>query len=146
MAKRLDSAYEARARNFNWIKLKQTYRGGLSDTLDVVIVGYFRGRGARARVGIGAVLVSVFDPRTDTFPTIAKVGSGLSEQGWVDLRRILDQIRAGAKPARIRSRLTADVWAWSRSTSLRHLRIRSRVRRFIFVGLIVKDAVWRCDS
>jgi DNA ligase-1 len=110
IAKRLDSPYEAGARNFNWIKLKQTYQGKLSDTVDVVIVGYLRGRGVRARLGIGAILVSVFDPKTDTFPTIAKVGSGFSEEGWIQLRRMLDQSRSAQKPARVRSRLTPDVW------------------------------------
>lgn len=110
IAKRLGAPYAAGARNFNWIKLKQTYEGKLSDTVDTVIVGYLRGRGARARLGIGAMLVSVFDPKTDTFPTIAKVGSGFSEEGWRKLRLMLDESRSAQKPARVRSRLVPDVW------------------------------------
>lgn len=110
IAKRLDAPYEAGARNFNWIKLKQTYAGKLSDTIDVVIVGYMRGRGARARLGIGAVLVAVYDAKTDTLPTIAKVGSGLSDEEWVKLRRALDACKVRSKPPRVRSRLTPDVW------------------------------------
>lgn len=110
IAKRLDAPYAAGARNFNWIKLKQTYRGRLNDTVDVVIVGYLRGRGARARLGIGAILVSVYDPKTDTFPTVAKVGSGFSEEGWARLRRMLDEWKSAQKPARVRSRITPDVW------------------------------------
>src|ERR1019366_6092199 len=87
IAKRLDAPYEAGARNFNWIKLKQTYAGKLSntrlcDTIDAVIVGYMRGRGARARLGIGAVLVAAYDAKTDSFPTGAKVGSGRTAAGW----------------------------------------------------------------
>jgi DNA ligase-1 len=111
IAKRLDAPYEAGARNFNWIKLKQTHQGKLSDTVDVVIVGYFHGRGVRGRLGIGAILVSVFDPKTDTFPTIAKVGSGFSDEDWVKLRRMLDRSRAVHQPTRVRSRLVPDVWA-----------------------------------
>jgi DNA ligase-1 len=117
IAKRLDAPYEAGARNFNWMKLKQTYAGKLSDTrlcdtIDAVIVGYMRGRGARARLGIGAVLVAVYDAKTDTFPTIAKVGSGLSDAEWVKkLRHALDACKITSKPPRVRSRLTADVWA-----------------------------------
>jgi len=110
VAKRLDAPYEAGARNFNWIKLKKTYQSHLSDTIDVVIVGYLRGRGVRARLGIGAILVSVYDSRTDTFPTIAKVGSGFSEEGWMKLREALDEIREKEKPARVQSRLVPDVW------------------------------------
>src|SRR5919202_136508 len=56
VAKRLDSGYEPGARNFNWIKLKRAYQGELNDTVDVVIVGYLRGRGYRARFGIGSLL------------------------------------------------------------------------------------------
>lgn len=110
VAKRLDAPYEAGARNFNWIKLKQTYAGKLSDTVDTVIVGYMRGRGARARLGIGAVLVAVYDAKTDSFPTIAKVGSGLSEQEWIKLRRALDKCRISSRTSRVQSRLTPDVW------------------------------------
>ena len=45
VAKRLDSTYQAGARNFNWIKLKRSYQGELSDSVDCVVVGYWRGRG-----------------------------------------------------------------------------------------------------
>ncbi|MGH9329674.1 MAG: ATP-dependent DNA ligase, partial [Vicinamibacterales bacterium] len=63
VAKRLDSAYEAGKRNFNWIKFKRAYHGELKDTLDLAIVGYFAGRGARAALGIGAVLGAVYDKK-----------------------------------------------------------------------------------
>jgi DNA ligase-1 len=110
IAKRLDSPYEAGARNFNWIKLKRTYRGELSDTIDAVIIGYLKGRGARAKLGIGALLAAVYDPDTDTFQTIGKVGSGLSQQNWVKLRKLLDEASLPEKPARVDSRIQPDVW------------------------------------
>ncbi len=94
VAKRLDSRYEAGARNFNWIKLKRAYRGELSDTIDVAVVGYLRGRGMRARLGIGALLAAVYNKKTDSFETVGKVGSGLSEKNWVRLRELLDETRA----------------------------------------------------
>jgi DNA ligase-1 len=110
IAKRLDSPYQAGARNFNWIKLKRTYRGELSDTIDAVLIGYLRGRGMRARLGIGAVLAAVYDKQTDTFRSIAKVGSGLSEENWSILRELLDKTSARKRPARVESRLVPDVW------------------------------------
>lgn len=110
IAKKLDAPYIAGARNFNWIKLKRAYRGRLEDTVDVVIVGYLRGRGARARFGIGALLTAVYDREADLFRTIAKVGSGLSEQEWIELREKLDRIAVKGKPARVDSRLVPDVW------------------------------------
>jgi DNA ligase 1 len=110
VAKRLDSRYEAGARNFNWIKLKRAYRGELSDTIDVAVVGYLRGRGMRAMLGIGALLAAVYNKKTDSFETVGKVGSGLSEKNWVRLRELLDEAAAPDKPARVDSRLVPDVW------------------------------------
>lgn len=110
MAKRREAAYHAGARNFNWVKLKRATRGQLRDTVDAVIVGYLLGRGARARLGIGSLLVAVYDPERDEFPTIAKIGSGPSEEEWRRLRELLDQERTPERPARVVSRLTPDVW------------------------------------
>lgn len=110
MAKRLDAIYTAGSRNFNWIKLKRSYKGTLMDTVDVVIVGYYYGKGARAKLGIGGVLVGVYDPSTDTFKTVSKVGSGFTEDEWIRLKKILDEIKIDHKHARVDSLLSADVW------------------------------------
>ncbi|MEM4318469.1 MAG: ATP-dependent DNA ligase [Candidatus Pacearchaeota archaeon] len=110
IAKRLDAIYQAGARNFNWIKLKRSYKGELQDTIDVVIVGYFKGRGLRARLGIGALLGCIYDDKTDTFKTIAKIGSGLSEEKWQELRLLLDKIKLEKKPPRVESEIEPDVW------------------------------------
>lgn len=110
VAKRLDAPYQAGARGFHWIKLKRSYKGELSDTIDVVLVGYFHGRGSRARFGIGALLGAVYDEETDTFKTIAKIGSGLSEEEWMRIRELLDAHRLSHRPARVDSLLEPDVW------------------------------------
>lgn len=110
IAKRLDAPYQAGARNFNWIKLKRSYKGELKDTIDVVIVGYFKGRGLRAEFGIGALLGAVYDEKTDSFKTICKIGSGLSEEKWLELRKLLDKIKLEHKAARVDSEIIPDVW------------------------------------
>lgn len=110
MAKRPDSVYVAGARNFNWMKFKRAYQGHLRDTVDVVIVGYLVGRGQRARFGIGALLCAVYDKPNDRFRTVAKVGSGLTEVGWVAMREKLDKIALEHKHARVDSNMVPDVW------------------------------------
>ena len=110
MAKRLDSKYQAGARNFNWIKLKRSYQGHLSDTVDGVVVGYLRGRGMRARFGIGALLVAVYDAKQDKFATIAKIGTGFSDVEWPQMRALLDKIAVEHKPARVDAVMQPDVW------------------------------------
>jgi DNA ligase-1 len=114
VAKRLDGAYAAGSRNFNWIKLKRSYRGELQDTIDVCVVGYFRGRGARARFGVGALLVAVYDPEEDDFKTISKVGSGFTEEEFLTLKKMLDEISLKKKHARVESVVEADVWVTPR--------------------------------
>jgi DNA ligase-1 len=110
VAKRLDAPYSAGARNFNWIKLKRSYKGELSDTVDVCIVGYFKGKGHRTQFGIGTVLGAVYDEETDTFKTISKIGSGFTEEQLSSLSKMLDAIAAPQKPARVDSLMIPDVW------------------------------------
>ncbi|MGH2367304.1 MAG: ATP-dependent DNA ligase, partial [Chloroflexota bacterium] len=110
VAKRLDSPYQAGARNFNWIKLKRSYRGELKDTVDCVVVGYWYGKGNRARLGIGTILTAVYDQERDVFTTVTRLGSGFTEQQWVQLRELLDAARDWQRPARVDSVLTPDVW------------------------------------
>lgn len=110
IVKRLDAPYTPAGRSYDWIKLKRNYRGELSDTIDLALVGYIRGRGARARLGIGSLLGAVYNAEADTFETAAKIGSGLSERAWVEVRELLDKEAADDRPARVDSRIAADVW------------------------------------
>ncbi len=110
VAKRLDAPYQAGVRNFNWIKLKRSYQSHLTDTVDCVILGYFKGRGHRAKFGIGALLVGVYDQERDLFKTIAKIGTGPTEEEWVKFREVLDEIKVDHKPSNVDSLIEPDVW------------------------------------
>jgi DNA ligase-1 len=110
VAKRLDSPYQAGARNFNWVKLKRNTSGELTDTIDVVLIGYYRGKGKRAEFGAGALLGGVYDSDKDEFVTISKLGTGLSDEGWRDLYKQVKQLEVTEKPARVRSIMVPDVW------------------------------------
>ena len=110
VAKRLDSPYQAGARNFNWVKLKRNTSGQLNDTIDVVLLGYYRGKGKRAEFGTGALLAGVYDADNDQFVTITKLGTGLSDQGWRQIHERLSSIEVAEKPARVLSNFVPDVW------------------------------------
>jgi DNA ligase-1 len=110
IAKDLNAPYVAGARKFAWIKLKRSYKGELSDTIDVVIVGYYRGAGARAQFGFGGFLAAVYDEEEDMFKTITKCGSGFSEKQMTQLKDLLDRIKVKSKPARVDSLLEPHVW------------------------------------
>jgi len=110
VAKRLDSPYQAGARNFNWVKLKRNTSGQLNDTIDVVLLGYYRGKGKRAEFGAGALLAGVYDRDKDEFGTISKLGTGLSDQGWREMHQRLASLEVAEKPARVNSILVPDAW------------------------------------
>ena len=110
LVKRLESPYQAGKRNFNWIKLKGSYKGGLSDSLDCAIVGYWRGRGKRTAWGIGAILTAVWDADDARLKTIARVGTGFSDEEWVQIRELLDKDARDEPPRMLDSTVEADVW------------------------------------
>src|SRR5437762_2618903 len=110
VAKRLDSPYQAGARNFNWVKLKRNTSGQLSDTIDVVLLGYYRSKGKRTEFGAGALLAGVYDGDRHVLVTISKLGTGLSDKGWRDIHRRLTSLEVGEKPARVSSNFAPDVW------------------------------------
>ncbi len=110
VVKRLDSKYEAGARNFNWVKLKRHSSGELKDTIDCVILGYIFGRGKRIQFGAGALLVGVYDTTKDEFVTVSKIGTGLTDEEWREIRRRADKIKVEKKPSRVNSILIPSVW------------------------------------
>ena len=110
VVKRMDSPYQAGARNFNWVKLKRTTSGQLNDTVDLVLLGYYFGKGKRTEFGLGALLAGVYDTENDRFETITKIGTGLSDEGWREIHKRADPLQVPEKPARVRSLLTPDVW------------------------------------
>jgi DNA ligase-1 len=110
VAKRPDSPYQAGARNYNWVKLKRVQAGYLEDTVDCVIVGYLYGRGRRAAFGVGALLVAVYDEGRDVFPTVTKIGTGLSDKQWQEVRERCEPFVQESKPARVESDVEPSVW------------------------------------
>ncbi len=112
VVKRPDALYQPGKRNFNWIKLKRQEEGHLEDTLDCVILGYYAGKGKRAHFGIGAFLVGVFNKNLDMFQTVAKIGTGMTDEEWRTLKKKCDALAIGEKPKNVESakELTPDVW------------------------------------
>jgi DNA ligase-1 len=110
VAKRPDAPYRAGARGFDWVKLKRSYQTKLRDTVDLVLVGYLKGRGKRAALGVGSLLAAAYDPRHDRFRTVAKIGSGLTEDAWRSLRRRMDKLASPRCPKRVESKIVPDVW------------------------------------
>lgn len=97
---------------WNWVKIKEAEgtSGKLSDTLDLVVLGYYAGRGKRTAFGIGAFLVGL--RKGESWVSIAKVGTGLTDEEFRDLRGRLDGLKTQVKPDGylVSGSLVPDVW------------------------------------
>ncbi|MEM3820466.1 MAG: ATP-dependent DNA ligase [Candidatus Micrarchaeaceae archaeon] len=110
VAKDLKSRYIAGARKFSWIKMKRSYRGALTDTVDLTIVGYYLGKGSRAEFRFGGLLCAAYNDKRDIFETITKIGTGFSEAQMEEFRKMLEKITTKSKPARVDSKISPDFW------------------------------------
>lgn len=109
IAKDLDSPYEAGSRGWQWIKYKRDYRAEMADTVDLVIVGAFAGRGRRGGT-YGALLMAAYDAEEDLFRTVCKLGSGFDDETLFALPARLREFERGAVHPRVDSELEADAW------------------------------------
>ncbi|MEM1598370.1 MAG: ATP-dependent DNA ligase [Pyrobaculum sp.] len=103
------SAYEMGARGWNWIKYKRDYRSEMIDTVDLVVVGAFYGRGKRAGL-YGAFLLAAYDPSTDMFYTVCKVGSGFTDPDLKKMYEMLQPYKIPHRHPRVVSKMEVDVW------------------------------------
>lgn len=112
MAKKISGVYEAGARGWNWIKYKKSYAQKLADTVDAVVMGYDFGQGKRNKFGVGSFLIGVYDPKSDSYKTISKVGTGLTDEEWRQLVKSGEKLVAKEKPANydINKLMNCDVW------------------------------------
>ncbi len=109
MLKMLDKPYQAGARGSHWLKLKREYRNELGDSLDLVVIGGFFGKGRRTGV-YGTLLLASYDEDNDTFTSICKVGTGFTDEYLDQLYQILSSKVTIKKNPRIISEMEADVW------------------------------------
>ncbi|MDQ5951565.1 MAG: ligase 1 [Patescibacteria group bacterium] len=111
--KQVIAPYQSGRKNWYWVKMKEKAgtQGKLTDTLDTVVMGYYFGRGKRTAFGIGAFLVGVLDAQ-NTLKTIAKIGTGLSDEQFKELKERADKLVIQEKPAEyeVAKALIPDVW------------------------------------
>jgi len=114
--KKWESIYDSGRRGYTWVKFKQEKGkkgGGLADTLDCVVMGYYKGKGRRANFGIGGFLVGIKEKQTsDQILTISKIGTGLSDDQWREMRKRCDKVKTEKKPKqyKIDKNLEPDLW------------------------------------
>ena len=109
MLKLLDKPYQAGSRGSHWLKLKREYQNELGDSLDLVTIGGFFGKGRRTG-SYGTLLLATYDEDEDVFTSICKVGTGFTDEDLDQLYQILNPKVTIKKNPRIISEMEADVW------------------------------------
>ena len=104
-----DSVYQAGNRGWLWIKYKRDYKSEMTDTVDLVVVGAFHGRGKRVGT-YGALLLATYNEGSDTFETVTKCGTGFTDKDLIQLHDMLAKHVIPRKNSRVQSMLQADVW------------------------------------
>jgi len=113
MVKTLDvnADYEPSRRSLNWLKLKKDYLEGISDSVDLVPIGAYHGKGKRTGV-YGAYLLACYDSDTEQFQSVCKIGTGFSEEDLEMLSKGLNEhiIPQKSSQYNVSDSLECDVW------------------------------------
>ena len=104
-----DSVYQAGSRGWLWIKYKRDYKSEMTDTVDLVVVGAFYGRGKRVGT-YGALLLATYNKAKETFETVTKCGTGFTDEDLAKLHEMLQRHIIPRKNSRVQSTFDADVW------------------------------------
>lgn len=106
-----DATYEPSKRSLNWLKLKKDYMESIGDSLDLVPIAAFHGRGKRTGV-YGAFLLACYDSNNEEFQSICKIGTGFSE-AMLEERSASLRTKVIPKPKsyyRYAETMNPDVW------------------------------------
>ncbi|PIN02718.1 ATP-dependent DNA ligase I [Handroanthus impetiginosus] len=106
-----DATYEPSKRSHNWLKLKKDYMESIGDSVDLVPIAAFHGRGKRTGV-YGAFLLACYDNDKEEFQSICKIGTGFSE-AMLEERSASLRSKVIPKPKsyyRYSDTISPDVW------------------------------------
>ena len=112
LAKKEDGVYQPGARGWNWIKYKRSYSSKIHDTIDCLVMGYDLGKGKRTGFGMGAFLAGVYDEKNEKYLTVAKIGTGLTDDEWRTLKTKTQEIKTKTRPKNyvVDKIMDCDVW------------------------------------
>jgi DNA ligase-1 len=112
IVKKADGKYVPGRTGWRWVKMKQVEKAEskLADTIDAVVMGYTKGKGKRAGFGVGQFLVGVASG--GKFVTTSKVGTGLTDAQFRELKKRLTKLEVREKPKEYEAHknYTPDFW------------------------------------
>mgnify|MGYP001588482132 CR=1 FL=1 len=117
MAKKLDAPYHAGGRGYHWVKYKKHTEPsagaglGVTDTIDAVLMGAYRGKGKRASFGVGGFLLGLAG-KDGKFYTLSNLGTGLTDESFKTMYKMVEKLKVPKMPKEyVVDRLVApDIW------------------------------------
>jgi DNA ligase-1 len=105
------SFYQPQKRSQNWLKFKKDYMDGPGDSVDLVPIGAWFGKGRRTGV-FGAFLLAVYDAQEEEFQSTCKIGTGFSDEDLNNFAKFFADHHAPDKPSSymVDSKMSPDVW------------------------------------
>lgn len=114
--KQTDAIYRSGRKGWRWVKIKEKEgtSGKLADTVDCVVMGYYFGKGKRTAFGVGAFLLGVLSEVNGEHRilSVAKLGTGLTDVEFQELRKQSDGLKVMVQPAlyQVPSTLIPNGW------------------------------------
>jgi DNA ligase-1 len=104
-----ESTYHAGNRGYLWLKLKSLEGGKLKDSIDVVLVGAFYGKGRRTGV-LGTYIGAVYDAEIGKFVAFTRFFSGLTDELSDSLTKQMEKYTLEKKPGNVICEDSPDIW------------------------------------
>lgn len=104
-----DSEYTPGKRTHQWLKLKKDYLDGCGDTLDLVPIGCYLGKGKRAGV-FGGFLLACYNEDDGEYQSVCRIGTGFSESELERFTESLSQYVVQQKPRYYRTHDEPQMW------------------------------------
>lgn len=102
--------YEPARRSPLWLKFKKDYKEGLADSVDLVPIGAWYGKGKRTGV-YGAYLLACYNEDSEEYQSCCKIGTGFSDAQLQELTKSMKEFECSEKSYySTGDALKPDVW------------------------------------
>ncbi len=110
MVKLLDSSYKLSTRTNSWIKIKSDYIENTGDSLDLVVIGGYYGKGRR-KGRYGGYLLAAYNDENEKYEAFCKIGTGFTDEALENFHaKFSEYITLNTAEFSYKTAVKPDVW------------------------------------